>query len=127
MILKILIIAIICIFISSCLKQYSQEFSTLINVCGGVLIFLLCVDELKNIISYFSSLYSIANLNFEFMTVLLKIIGVGYVTEFVADIAEDFGNRTIASKVVLGGKVVVCGMALPIIKEMFSMLLSLLS
>ena len=53
MILKIVIIAIICIFTSSLLKKYNGEISTIINVCGGVLIFLLCVEEFKNIINYF--------------------------------------------------------------------------
>ena len=127
MILKITIIAIICIFISSCLKPYSSEFSNVISIYGGVLIFLLCVDELKSIISYFNEMYDMTNLNFDFLTVILKIVGVGYITEFTADIAEDFGNKVIASKVVLGGKIAVCGMALPVIKKLLSVLLSLLS
>ena len=127
MILKITIIAIICIFISSCLKPYSDEFSNIINICGGALIFLLCVDELKSIIGYFNEMYDMTNLNFDFLTVILKIVGVGYVTEFTADIAEDFGNKVIASKVVLGGKIAVCGMALPVIKKLLSVLLLLLS
>ena len=67
------------------------------------------------------------NLNFDFLTVILKIVGVGYITEFTADIAEDFGNKIIASKVLLGGKIIICGMTLPIIEKLFSVLLSLLS
>lgn len=127
MILKIVIIAIICIFISSTLKKYNQEFSSIVSVCGGVIIFLLCIDEVQEILNYFISFYDLTNLNFDFMSSLMKVIGVGYITEFTADIAEDFGNKVISSKVLLGGKIVICGMTLPIIKKLLSVLLSLLS
>ena len=127
MIIKIVTIAIICIFITFVLKNYNREFATIISICGGVIIFLLLVDELENVLEYFFSLYDMTGMNFDFLSTILKIIGVGYVVEFTADIAEDFDNKTIASKVVLGGKVVICGMMLPIIKNMLSLLLSLFS
>lgn len=127
MILKIIFIAIICVFLSSCLKSYSEEFSHFIGVAGGVLIFLLCLDELKEIVSYLKELYSLTNLNFDYFNLILKIIGVGYVTEFTAEMCEDFGNKSISSKVLLGGKIVICSMAIPIIKDLLTVLLSLLS
>ena len=127
MITKIVFIAIICIFISSLLKKYNLEFSNIVSVCGGVLIFLLCIDQLKIILNDFKEIYRFSNLNFDFITTIFKIIGVGYMIEFTADIAEDFGNNVIASKVILGGKIIICAMALPIIKELLSLLLSLLS
>lgn len=127
MISKIIIIAIICIFCSSVLKKYNQEFATLVSVCGGVIIFLLCVEELKTVIVFFTKMYDMTNLNFDFITLLFKALGVAYVTEFAVDIAEDFGNKMIASKVLLGGKIVLCGMTLPILNRLLNLLLSLLS
>lgn len=124
---KIIIIAIICIFLTSTLKSYNNEIATIISVCGGVLIFLLVIDEMKNIFEYFISLYDMTGLNFDFLSVILKIVGIGYIVEFTADIADDFGNKMIASKVILGGKIVICGMTLPIIKNMLTLLLSLFS
>ena len=72
-------------------------------------------------------MYDMTNLNFDFITLLFKALGVGYVTEFAVDIAEDFGNKMIASKVLLGGKIVLCGMTLPILNRLLNLLLSLLS
>ena len=127
MILKVIIIAIICIFITSLIKSYNAEFATMVSICGGVLIFLMLTDEIKNIIENFVSLYDLTDLKFDFLSVILKIIGVGYVVEFTADIAEDFGNKAISSRVILGGKIVICGMALPVIKSLLTLLLSFLS
>lgn len=127
MIAKIVFISIICVFISSLLKKYNVEMSNIVSVCGGVIIFLLCVDELTQIVKYFSEIYNLTNLNYDFLKIILKIVGVGYITEFASDIAEDFGNHTISSKVLLGGKIVICGISLPIIKSLLSVLLSFLS
>ena len=127
MIVKIVFIAIICIFISAAIKRYNSEISSIVSVCGGVIIFLLCLDELSKIINYFKEIYSFTDLDFDFLTLIFKVLGVGYITEFSADIAEDFGNSVIASKILLGGKIVICGMTLPIIKKLISILLSFLS
>lgn len=127
MILKIVIIAIICIFLSSTLKQYNSEFSNIISVCGGILIFFIVCDEVANILEYLLTLYESLNFNLEIYKLLIKILGIGYVCEFMADIAEDFGNKIIASKVLLGGKIIICGMTIPVIKDLLSMLLLFLS
>ena len=127
MIVKIAIIALISIFISSSLKSYNKDFSSFVSIAGGVIIFLLCLDELSNILNYFSEIYEIVNFDYEYLSLIIKIIGVGYIAEFTADIAEDFGNKAISSKVILGGKIVICGMAIPVIKSLLSLLLSLLS
>lgn len=127
MMLKIIIIAIICVFIASSLKGINNEFSNIINVCGGILIFILVCEELTTIIEFIFSSYDNFYLNDEIIKMLIKVVGIGYITEFTADIAEDFGNKMIASKVLLGGKVVVCGMTIPIIKELLVMLSALLS
>ncbi len=127
MIFKIIFIAIICIFSASLLKKYNTDISSIISVCGGILIFILCVQEFNNVFDYLKEIYNFSGLNFDFLKMIFKILAIGYITEFTADIAEDFGNNVISSKVVLGGKIVVCGMALPIIKELLELLLSLLS
>lgn len=127
MIVKIVIVAIITIFISSTVKPYNKEFSSVVSVCGGVIIFLFCIDELSLIIAYFTEILNLANLDFDVVKTAIKIVGVGYITEFTSDIADDFGNKTLSSKVLLGGKIVICGMTLPIIKSILSILLSLLS
>ena len=127
MILKIVIIAIICVFVSSTLKHSNTEFANVINISGGVLIFILVCEELTSIVDFVLTSYSNLYVNEEVIKALIKVVGIGYITEFTADVAEDFGNKVIASKVLLGGKVVVCGMTIPIIKELLIMLSALLS
>ncbi|MBQ4542206.1 MAG: hypothetical protein IJA23_05105 [Clostridia bacterium] len=127
MLYKIIFIAIICIFSSALLKKYNSEISTLVSVCGGVLIFVLSVQQLTLVFNSLKDIYNFTDLNFDFLKIIFKVLAVGYITEFAADIADDFGNSIISSKVIFGGKLVICGMTLPVVKELLEMLLSLLS
>lgn len=127
MLYKILFISIICIFSSALLKKYNAEISVLASVCGGVLIFILSAQQLSMIFNNLKELYNFTNLSYDFLKVVFKVIAIGYITEFTADIADDFGNGVISSKVVFGGKLVICGISLPIIKELLEILFSLLS
>ena len=52
---------------------------------------------------------------------LLKIIGVGYVTEFGAGILKDFGSHSIADKVELGGKLTIVLLSMPILEGLLQL------
>lgn len=122
--IKIVAISIITVFLSSIVKQKNNEFATIINVCGGVLIFMSVYELFEEIMNFFIASSDELMIDSGLIKLAIKIIGVGYITEFTADIAQDFGNKVVSSKVVFGGKVVVCGMTLPIIKKLFSLLFS---
>ena len=55
----------------------------------------------------------------------MKIVGLGYITEFAADLAEESGNKSVAGKIILGGKIALCTQALPVIKNLINAILSL--
>ena len=122
--IKIVAISIITVFLSAIVKQKNNEFALIINVCGGVLIFMSVYELFEEVINFFINSGDEIYIDSSLIKLAIKIIGIGYITEFTADIVEDFGNKTIASKVVFGGKVVVCGMTLPIIKNLFALLFS---
>ena len=122
--LKIISIALITVFLSAIIKNKSSEISLIVSICGGVLIFMLCFEMLENVVDFFMETSEKLVIDFDIIKLIIKVIGVGYITEFTADIVEDFGNKNIASKVILGGKLVVCGITLPIIRKLFLLLFS---
>lgn len=125
MIFKIIGVGICTIVVSIVLKQYKPELSVLVNICGGLVIFMLAIDGVSTLVSEF---YSIENLTsqIEIVKPIMKVLGVGYITEFTANLAEDSGNKSVASKIVLGGKVAICTLALPIIKQLINAIISLI-
>lgn len=122
--LKIIILALISIFLSVILKQRSPEFSMIVSVAGGLLILFLCFDYLSELISFYSNLSSSINIDNDIIKTALKIISVGFLSEFISDLANDFGNSAIGSKIIFGGKIVICIITLPVVKELISLLFS---
>ncbi len=125
MIFKIIGVGICTIVVSIVLKQYKPELSVLVNICGGLVIFMLAIDGVSTLVSEF---YSIENLTsqIEIVKPIMKVLGVGYITEFTANLAEESGNKSVASKIVLGGKVAICTLALPILKQLINAIISLI-
>lgn len=126
MLLKVLGVGICSVIIGLILKQYKPEFAMLANICGGLIIFILVIDEVQVIVDSFVNFEDMAIGQVEIVKPILKVIGVGYITEFTADIAEDCGNKSISNKVLLGGKVAICILATPILKNLISVILSLI-
>ena len=94
----------------------------IVSVAGGMLILFFCFDYLKDVISYYSNLSSSIGVDSDVIKIAVKIVCVGFLTEFVSDLAIDFGNSAISSKILFGGKVVICVIILPVVKELVSLL-----
>ena len=60
------------------------------------------------------------------LKVLLKIVGVGYLTEFGAGILTDFGSASIADKVSLAGKITILLLSLPVVESLLNLVGSFL-
>ena len=126
MLFKILCVALVTIIASSVIKQYKPDLGVLINICGGVLIVIMSAEGLSNIIDSMITLGDGLLVSDTVVNPILKVLGVGYLTEFSADIAEDAGNKSISSKILFGGKIAICVIALPIIINVLKVILSLL-
>ncbi len=126
MLIKIIGVGVCSIIVNLILKQYKPEFAILANICGGLVIFLLITESCEQIIDNFIYIQNSTELKVEIVSPILKVIGVGYITEFTADLAEDSGNKTIANKVIMGGKIAICILALPIIKTLINTIISLI-
>ena len=120
--LKIISIALISLILFVVLKQKSPELAMVVSVAGGMLILFFCFEYLSEIVSYYINLSSSIGIESSIIKIALKIVCVGFLTEFVSDLAVDFGNMAISSKIVFGGKVVICVIILPVVKELVSLL-----
>ena len=56
----------------------------------------------------------------------MKITGIAILTEFAVSICQDSGESSIASKIDIGGKVIIITMSLPIISSLLEIMLKVL-
>lgn len=125
-IIKIIGIGLIALVIIILLKQYRPEFAIYISLLTGVLILLLVMDQLTGIISLLQSLASKASINSTFLTLLIKITGIAFLSEFAVSICKDSGEGAIASKIEIGSKIIIIAMSIPIISSLLEIILKIL-
>ena len=124
---KILGIALITCIACLIVKPVRSDFAIFISIVGGIIIIFYMLSYLSNIFDIFNNVFNTTGVNASIYTIIFKIIGVGYLTEFTASICSDTGNSGLGDKVLLGGKIIILVMALPIITSILDIVMELLS
>lgn len=125
-VVKIVAIGIIICLCANMLKSVSPQFSLIVIIAGSITLILYILNYFTQIFSLFNSIVSKAGISTSLFGTLIKIMGVGYLVEFGSSVCADSGYASIGDKVVLGGKVIIFTMALPLITNLFNLLLELL-
>lgn len=98
----------------------------LVSLAAGILIFLKLIPSLVKLITEINSLAQSANLNIDYMVLILKVVCIAYLGEFAAQICRDAGENGIAQKVDLGVKLVIMLLALPLLETIIETVTELL-
>ncbi len=123
---KIVGIALVTVIATLIVRPVRPDFAVFISVVGGVIILFLLAGYIADIFDIFSKIFTFTNVNASLYKIILKIIGVGYLVEFTASLCADTGNGSLGDKVLLGGKIVILVMALPIITSILEIVMELL-
>ena len=125
-IFKIIGVGLITCIAALIIKPVRSDFAMLISMVGGVIILVMILSSLATAINLISSIANQTGIDSHLLSLVFKIIGVGYLTEFTASLCADTGSSGLGDKVLLGGKVVILVMALPIITSILSIVMELL-
>lgn len=125
-IVKIIGVGITALIIIIILKQYKPEFTVYASIIAGVIILLMVMDKLSAVVNILSSLASKSGTGSTFLKILLKITGIAILTEFAVSICKDSGETAIASKIDLGGKIIIISISIPIITALLELLIQIL-
>ncbi|MBE5738369.1 MAG: hypothetical protein E7354_01365 [Clostridiales bacterium] len=124
--IKVVLLGIVISLLAVFLRTIRSEYSILCIVIGSLILIYYIVNSLVDIFAFFNNVMEKTGIDQDLFVILLKIIGVGYLVEFSAGICSDSGNTSIANKVVLAGKILIFLLSMPIIKNLFEMVMDLL-
>ncbi len=125
-IFKIIAVGLMTCLATIIIKPIRSDFSIIIAIAGGLIILFMIINYLTDVLDAFKNIINISGLNSNLYKLLLKIIGVGYLIEFTAGICIDTGNQSLGDKVLLGGKIIIMVMALPIVTSILEIIMELL-
>ncbi len=126
-ILQIVCIGIIAVILSATIKAQRPEIALQVNIITGIIIFLVVAVKLSVVIEFIEDFSKKADIDFTYITILLKIVGIAYIAEFGAEVCKDAGESSIASKIELAGKVTIMILSVPIISSLLDMVVKLMT
>jgi stage III sporulation protein AD len=126
-IMQITAIGLVTALLVMIVKQQRPDIAMIISLAAGADPIHLCyLGYLKTIASSVEEIAQRANLDSIYLTTVLKVIGIAYIAEFGSQICKDSGEGAIASKIELGGKILMMVLALPILTALLEAVLKIL-
>ena len=108
------------------LKSARPELAFAVTVAGSVILLLFAFELFGDSLSVFGEIAETTGIKTSFVKILLKMLGIGYLVEFSAGILKDFGQNSLADKLVFCGKAVILVLTVPILESVLSFIRQLL-
>lgn len=125
-IMQITAIGLVTALLVIIVKQQRPDIAIIISLAAGSVIFILLLGNIKIVATSVENMAQKANLDSIYITTVLKVIGIAYIAEFGSQICKDAGEGAIASKIELGGKILIMILALPILTALMEAVLKIL-
>lgn len=120
--IKIACIGIIAVFLAMKLKQVQGEYAWLISIAACMVLFGFAVTKLEIIFEGLHTIEAFLSVNPAYIGILLKVVGIAYISEFSANLCKDAGYSGIASQIEMFGKLSILAMSLPILTTLLTTL-----
>lgn len=125
-ILKIISFILISLFLYLLFKDKRSDLAVLILLVSGVMVFIYSIGQTNEIITFLKNIAEKAEIDGLYLGVILKIIGIAYISSFCSEICKDSGASSLASKVELSGKLFILILAIPILMAVLNSILEIL-
>lgn len=125
-IVKIIGVSLIALIIIIILRQYRPEYTILISLLTGIIIFFIVERKFEDILGLIKSINNKLSFNTQFVALLIKMTGIVFLSEFAVSICKDSGEAAIANKIELGTKIIIISMSIPIISSLLEIIIKIL-
>ncbi len=97
------------------IKHTKPEYAVYLSVATGVLLLLMAAQRLEIVLESVRRIQDSISIQAAYIQVLLKMIGITYISEFAADICRDAGYAAIAGQIGIFAKLSILAISMPIV------------
>lgn len=115
--------ALLAVILSFALEKQGKDTALVLSLGACCMIIAAAASYLRPVATFLDSLMTIGNLNSSTVTTLLKILGIGILTEITVMVCTDAGNSSLGKAMQFLGAAVILWLSLPI----FTALIELIS
>ncbi len=122
---KIIALGLVGTIFAVLLKKENPQMAMLVTAMTSILIFGMVCTPLGNLIAMLRTAAEEAGVSTHYFAVVLKVIGIAYLTQFSAQLCADAGEGAIAAKIELAGKILMMTAAAPVLTGLLETVMGL--
>lgn len=96
-------------------KSIKSEYGLFISLVVCIVAMFFGISKLSYFMEAIEIIRQYIGLDNEYITIILKIIGISYVAEFTSDVCKDCGYGAMSNQIQTVGKLTVLGISMPIV------------
>lgn len=112
--IRIAAAGIIAIILAIIFKKGKEEYSLYISIAACFYILLWGIGKLEVILDAIDQLQGYIQMNKAYVGILIKIIGITYITEISSSLCKDSGYQAIGDQIEVVGKLTILAISMPI-------------
>ncbi len=124
--LEAAVIGIAGVLLALQIKQARPEYAVYLSVATGVFLLIMAAQRLEVVVESVRLIQNSISIQSSYIQVLLKIIGITYISEFAADICRDAGYSAVAGQIGIFAKLSILAVSIPIVTALLETIQSFL-
>lgn len=115
-IFKIIAIAFVGGLLSLFLKEYKKEFALVSSLVTAMIILAGVSEAVVSVVDALFQITQKSGVDKTYFEIILKVVGIAYITQYGGELLRDCGENAIASKVYLAGKLFILYVTMPVVE-----------
>lgn len=104
------------------LKNYNNEIAALIIISAVVLLGITVLPVISDLCVSIKGFSELANISEEYISVLIKSLGICYITQLSVNLCKENGSQSVASQIEIAGKILILIIAVPVYNDVIEMI-----
>ena len=119
-ILKLGALILVVLIVSGAIPVLSKEIALFMTFSCCIVVLLYIFNNIVPSVNYIKDIAE--NISFNRLDIIIKAVGIGFLTQTVSDMALDFNNRTLSNQMVFAGRVCILILAMPVFLDVFKII-----
>lgn len=113
---------LIALILTQLLSSRDKSYASMLSMAVCAMILLLGINYLAPVVDFLRELENIGNLHGDMVKILLKVAGIGILTEISALLCTDSGNASLAQSLRILSSGVILWLSLPVFRALLDLI-----
>ena len=119
---KIAVLGLVTIFLTMIAGSVKREYGIAVMIGAALLLGVYSISSIEMVVTRIREFESAIGLEKEYLDILLRMLGIAYLTQFVVSLCRDAGNGAVAGQISIVGKISMMFVSFPVLEALLKTL-----